>query len=133
MSLLTSLRKLVLSFGYAGKGLPAAFEGRNMRIHGITALLVIAAGLWFGITRSEWLVILIFIAVVWSLEMINTAIEDLANVVRDTNHLNYEATKKARDLAAGAVLVTAIIAAISAVIIFLPYLFLTVKYGPPVY
>lgn len=133
MSLLTSLRKLVLSFGYAGKGLPAAFEGRNMRIHGIAALLVIAAGLWFGITRSEWLVILIFIAVVWSLEMINTAIEDLANVVRDTNHLNYEATKKARDLAAGAVLVTAIIAAISAGIIFLPYLFPPMMYGPPAY
>lgn len=133
MSLQTSVRKLVLSFGYAGKGLPAAFEGRNMRIHGIAALSVIAAGLWFGITRFEWLVILIFIAAVWSLEMVNTAIEELANVLRDTNHLSYEATKKARDLAAGAVLVTAIIAAISAVIIFLPHLLLTIKYGPPAY
>ncbi len=123
MSLQTSVRKLVLSFGYAGKGLPAAFEGRNMRLHGIAALSVIALGLWCGITRLEWLVILIFIAAVWSLEMINTAIEELANVLRDTNHLSYEATKKARDLAAGAVLVTAIIAAISAGIIFWPYLF----------
>lgn len=124
MSIQITLSKLIKSFGYAGQGFPVAFKGRNMRVHGIAALLVILTGLWFGITRFEWLVIFIFIAAVWSLEMINTAIEDLANTMRDTNHLGYEATKKARDVAAGAVLIMALIAAICAVIIFLPYIWL---------
>lgn len=133
MSINETLIKLMKSFSYAGQGLPVAFRGRNMRIHGVAAFLVIVAGLWFGVSRSEWLIILLLIAAVWSLEMINSAIEDLANVVRDTNHLNYEATKQARDLAAGAVLVMSIIAAISAVIIFSPYIFVSIMYSSPTY
>lgn len=133
MSLNITLRKLLQSFVYAGQGIPVAFRGRNMRVHGAATIVVVGTGLWLGITRFEWLILLMFIAAVWSLEMVNTALEELANTMRDTNHLNYKATKTARDVAAGAVLVMAIIAAISAGIIFIPYLFPPMMSGPPVY
>ncbi|MBP9781224.1 diacylglycerol kinase family protein [Candidatus Woesebacteria bacterium] len=133
MSLNLTLHKLLQSFVYAGQGIPVAFKGRNMRVHGAATIVVVIAGFWLGITRFEWLIILLFVAAVWSLEMVNTALEELANTMRDTNHLNYRATKTARDVAAGAVLVMAIIAAISAGIIFLPYLFPPMMYGPPAY
>ncbi len=122
MLIRTTIQKVINSFSYAAQGFPVAIRGRNMRIHAIAALTVIATGLWLGIGRFEWLVILIFIAAVWSLEMVNTAVEELANTIRDADRLGFEATKKARDVAAGAVLVTAIIAVICAGIIFLPYL-----------
>jgi len=54
--------------------------------------------------------------------LMNSAIEDLANVVRDHDQMNYQATKDARDLAAGGVLVLAITSAIIGLLIFVPKL-----------
>lgn len=122
MSVKELIQKIVSSFDHASQGVPIAFKGRNMRIHGIAALLVICFGLWFTISKTEWIVILMLIGLIWSAEMMNTAIENLANVVRDSLGLSYSATKEPRDIAAGAVLIMSVIAAIVGLIIFYPYL-----------
>lgn len=122
IDLLDETKHVVKSFSYAKEGLPLAFRGRNMRVHGIATICVILANVWFGVTRTEWLITLVLVGAVWSLEMVNSAIEELANLFRDTHRLSYQATKYPRDLAAGAVLVMAAIAALCALIIYGPYL-----------
>lgn len=121
MSNQSFVSKLVQSFGHAMEGFPVAFSDRNMKIHGLAAGIGIFAGWWFQINRLEWLVVFLLIGGIWSLEMVNSAIEELSNTVRDSLKLDRQATKKPRDLAAGAVLLMAIISVICAVIIFTPY------------
>jgi diacylglycerol kinase len=91
-----------------------------MRFHGVAAVIVLMAGWYYHLSTTEWMIILILIAVVWSAELINSSVEKLSNVVRDSNKLSYEATTEARDMAAGSVLIIAIIAAIIGLIIFIP-------------
>lgn len=116
------LSKLVKSFQYAAQGFPVAFRGRNMRIHGLAAVVVVIAGWWFQIAPFEWLVVLLLIGGIWALEMVNSALEDLADTVRDSLKLDYKATQIPRDLTAGAVLVLSVVAVICAMIIFIPKL-----------
>lgn len=133
MSNQSFVNKLLQSFGHALEGFPLAFSDRNMKIHGLAAGVVIFAGWWFQISKLEWLVVFLLIGAIWALEMVNSAIEELSNTVRDSLKLDRQATKKPRDLAAGAVLLMAIISVICAVIIFLPHMVQPVLYGPPAY
>lgn len=80
-------------------------------------LMVIVAGVTLRINTTEWSVVLILCGLVISLELINTAIENAVDLV--TKEYN-EKAKNAKDIAAGAVLFSAIIAAIIGFIIFLP-------------
>jgi undecaprenol kinase len=112
------MKKFLKGFGCAGKGIEEGFEERNMKIHGIIALLVILAGLAVGLEKWEWVAMCLTIGLVIAAELINSSIEELANVVRDENKLSYQATKKVRDVAAGAVLITAIISVIVGLIVF---------------
>ena len=82
-----------------------------MKFHGFAAAAVLLAGWTIGLDRLEWFVVYILIAVVWAAELFNTAVEELANIARDELELDWEATKRARDTAAGAVLVLAVMAA----------------------
>jgi undecaprenol kinase/diacylglycerol kinase (ATP) len=108
--------KLIKSFGYALKGTFFALkEQQNMRIHAIAILVVTVVGIFLGLTAIEWSVIALAISTVIVTEMINTAIEDLVDLVSP------EFNKKAgriKDVAAGAVLLAAIVAAVVAVYIF---------------
>ena len=79
--------------------------------------MVIVAGVTLKINTTEWSVVLILCGLVISLELINTAIENAVDLV--TKEYN-EKAKNAKDIAAGAVLFSAIIAAIIGFIIFLP-------------
>lgn len=117
------IKKFMTGFYYAGNGILAGFQERNMRIHGIAAIVVIMAGIVYGLSKWEWIVVMALIGMVWLAELINSSIEELANIVRDSNKLSYEATKYSRDLAAGAVLVVAIVSGIIGVIIFWPKIF----------
>ena len=91
------------------------FKQRNFYIEIIIALLVTLAGIIFRISTTEWCLILICIMVVISLEAINTAIETLADALKpDFDPL----VGKAKDIAAGAVLIAACIAGIIGIIIF---------------
>lgn len=109
----------VSSFRYAFSGIIYALvTERHMKIHSLIACLVIISGFYFGITKIEWLILLLTIVVVISLEMVNTAIEKVVDLVTDEYH---QLAKYAKDVAAGAVLVAAIFAVVIGCIIFVPY------------
>lgn len=120
MSIATWLKKFFRGFIYASRGIPDALQERNMKVHLVAAVVVVALGLIINITKVEWMILLLCIAGVMSLEMVNTALEEIANLVRDTNHLAYGATRRMRDMAAGAVLIMAIASALIGGLIFLP-------------
>lgn len=118
------LRQFLLGFSYAVQGIMAGFEGRNFRLHTLAALGVMLLGLWLGLTLTEWWTIFILFALVLGAELFNSAIEELANTLRDNANLPYRATQKTRDLAAGAVLIISIFAAIIGWSILWPKLWL---------
>lgn len=89
-----------------------------MRIHYLAAVIVICCGFYFHITKIEWVVLLIVIGIVMGLEMVNTAVEKTVDLVTADIH---PFAKIAKDVAAGAVLLFAVIAVIIGAIIFVPY------------
>lgn len=109
---------MMKSFRYAFEGIVTALKReRNMKIHFGMMILVIIAGFLFQINRYEWIACLFCFGLVISLELVNTAIEETANTIDK----KYDASIKIiKDIAAGAVLVAAIIAAIIGLLIFLP-------------
>ena len=114
------MSKFKASFGYAVKGIVHAFaKERNMKIHGAALFLIIIAGLLFNITAAEWLVIILISALVIGLELINTAVESLVDLVTDEYR---PLAAIAKNVAAGAVLFCAFAAVIIGLIIFLPYI-----------
>lgn len=112
------IKKFLKSFVYAGEGIKVMFVcGRNMKVNLFTAFVVIVLGIIFHISAFEWISCLLCFGLVISLEMINTSFENLVNLVSPDFH---PLAKKAKDIAAGAVLVSVIIAFIIGLIIFLP-------------
>ncbi|MEG1563359.1 MAG: diacylglycerol kinase family protein [Bacteroides sp.] len=115
-----SIKKRLKSFTYAWKGIKGLVSGEhNAWIHLTAATLAVAAGVAFGITRMEWVAVLLCIGGVIAAEAFNTAIERLVDLVSPKQH---PVAGKVKDLAAGAVLVAALTSAIVGGIIFLPYL-----------
>ena len=105
-------------FKYAIHGLISAFQSEvNMRIHTAAAVLACVAGFYFDLSTAEWVMIIFCIVLVISFELINTAIEDLCDMVHPEKH---PVIKKIKDVAAGAVLLAAIGSVTVALIIFLP-------------
>ena len=86
-----SFKKQIRSFGYAWKGIRQCVgKEQNLSFHLITTAVVIAAGFFFGITRTEWIVIILCIGVVIAAELFNTAIEKLVDLVSPGgNYRNY--------------------------------------------
>lgn len=113
-----SFKKRMLSFGYALNGLWQFFKTEhNLWIHCVIALLAVVLGFVLRISRMEWIAVIIVIGIVLSAEAFNSCIE------KTLDHLTPEKHEKVRyikDLAAGAVLLTAIAAAIVGLLIFLP-------------
>lgn len=118
MEAMNKISKFFNAFPAAFNGIISGFKERNMRFHGAAAALVLLAGLITGLSFLEWFLIILLIALVWAAELFNTAVEELANITRDELNLDYEATRRARDTAAGAVLVISIAAAFLGVGIF---------------
>ncbi len=116
------LSKFFKGFVYAYHGILRMLRERNMQVHIFAAFIVITAGLFFHLSRIEWAVIVLTIVAVMGMEMVNTAIEEVCNVLRDTLSVSYAGTRVARDVAAGAVLVVAIGAAVIGLLIFGPKL-----------
>ena len=114
-----NIRKFVNSFGYAGRGIYQLLKHeQNARIHLLATAAVITVGLLMGLNRYEWLGICIAIGVVWSAEAFNTAIEKFVDLVSPERHPQAGLVK---DLAAGGVLICAIVALTIALLIFLPH------------
>lgn len=114
------MNSFLKSFVYATHGIRAAMqEHRNLVIQVFIAILVVAAGFYFSITPMEWCVLLLAIAVVIGLEMMNTAIENLVNLVTMERK---PLAGKVKDIAAGAVLFASAIAVIIGIILFSKYI-----------
>lgn len=112
-----NFRKLFCSFRYAFSGIIAAFDEQNMKIHGFATIVVVVCGFLTGLNLLEWLILILTIALVIGAEMINTAIENVVDLASPDVH---PLAKKAKDIAAGAVLLFAIASVIIGLIIFLP-------------
>ncbi|UKJ05816.1 diacylglycerol kinase family protein [Solitalea lacus] len=111
-------RTLSTSFSYAINGIMQCFSSElNFKIHLIVTLLVCLAGLMLKINSIEWCIIMLSIGFTLAMELINTAIEKLADTINPEFDSRIGIVK---DIAAGAVLITAISAVIVGLIIFLP-------------
>lgn len=110
----------ILSFRYAFEGIVAALkEEPNLKFHFLAGILVILLSIFLNISKQDWVVIILVIGLVISVELTNTAIEAVVDHLIQTNH---PGAKLAKDISAGAVLISALTAAIVGVLIFLPYL-----------
>jgi diacylglycerol kinase len=111
-------KKLVNSFKYAICGLKSAYKReQNLKIHILIMILVVILGIILRISKIEWIICLILFALVISEELINTSIEAIVDIIMP--QINPKA-KLAKDVAASAVLITAIFAVIIGLIIFIP-------------
>ena len=90
-----------------------------MKIHCVAMVCVVIAGFVFHITPVEWCICLALFGLVMALEMVNTAVEAVVDLVTKERK---PLAKLAKDAAAGAVLIAAIMAAIAGMIIFIPKL-----------
>ncbi|WP_293915741.1 MULTISPECIES: diacylglycerol kinase family protein [unclassified Sphingobacterium] len=115
------LKSRIASFGYAIKGLKVLFrEETNAQIHLLAAIIAVVLGFWLHISGMEWIAICLCIGLVIATEALNTAIEHIANMITLERHPGIERIK---DIAAGAVLITALTALIVGLIIFLPKIY----------
>lgn len=111
-------KKVINSFKYAIEGFVSSFKTeRNMKIHILAMVLVIALGLFFELNKNEWCIIITAIVIVISAELFNTAIETVVDMISPEKNPQ---AKLAKDIAASAVLVLAIGTVIIGLIIFIP-------------
>lgn len=109
------------SLGFAILGLVTAYrEERNVRFHVASIILVAVLGWWFHLITMEWLWLTSAIFAVLSSEIWNSALENVVDLT--TGMERHPLAKKAKDMAAGAVLLAAIYAMIVGAIIFVPHL-----------
>lgn len=112
------MKKRLLSFKYAYRGIRKVFgKEANMNIHIVIAVLVLICGFVFSISLTEWMFCLFCFGLVIGAEMFNTAIENVVDLVSPEHH---PLAGKAKDVAAGAVLICAIFSAIIGLLIFVP-------------
>ena len=112
------MNKFLHSFRYAFNGLVYAFRTQlNFKIHCVAAVLVIALGIYVKLLLTEWLWIVFAIGLVMIIELLNTGIEVLVDLVSPQQHPKAGAIK---DLSAAAVLVSALVAIAIGLCIFVP-------------
>lgn len=113
-----SIKERIYSFKYAFDGFKTLIKDEhNARIHLIATAIAVMAGIYFEINRTEWINILFTIGLVISMEAINSAIENLSDIVCPEKS---PIIKKVKDLSALAVLICAIVAILIGILIFLP-------------
>ncbi len=120
MNLVSKGRKFIRSFKYAYQGFIYAFKTEfNLKVHIVVAFLLIILGFVLKITKTEILITLVLIGQVISLELVNTAIERTVDLACSSKN---SLAKVAKDCAAASVLISAIMASIVGVFIYLPYI-----------
>ena len=111
---------LIASFGFALEGIAHAFRTqRNFKLHVGITLAVIIAGVLLGISVEQWAILAVTIALVLQAELVNTALEAIVDHVAPEFHA---LAKIAKDCAAGAVFVSAVVAVIVGLLILGPKL-----------
>ncbi|MES2417149.1 MAG: diacylglycerol kinase family protein [Bacteroidota bacterium] len=112
------MKRFLKSFGYAFCGLAYAFKTQfNFKIHCLAGILAIILGLYTKLTSSEWLWIVLAITLVIVMELVNTAIELLVDLISPQRQARAGTIK---DIAAAAVLIAAFVALIIGLLIFVP-------------
>lgn len=107
-----------ISFKHAWDGVVYAFSSQpNMRFHGIFALGVVLAGYAFSLSKTEWLITFFMILLMFTAEMVNTAIESMTDLI--SKEYSKQA-KIAKDVAAGMVLLNAVCSVIVGLVVFGP-------------
>lgn len=114
-----SWRERGKSFVYAWRGIRLLWREHNTHIHLAATAIVAVAGMVLRLTATEWCAIVIVMGLVWITEALNTAIERLCDHVTAEKHPAIAAVK---DVAAAAVLLSAITAAVVGIIIFIPHI-----------
>ena len=108
------------SLGYALSGVRELITSQaHAQIHLAATIVVIAAGIYFDVSRVDWLLLCVAMALVWVAEAINTAIEYVVDLVSPQPH---PLAGKAKDVAAGAVLLASFFAACIGCLVFGPKL-----------
>ena len=111
---------LYKSFGYAFQGIFNTIRTeRNIKLHCAAAILVTIFGIWLQISKTEWMICFILFGLILALELVNTAEEATVDLFTEERK---PLAKKAKDAAAGAVLIVAIFAAVIGILIFIPKL-----------
>ena len=113
------LRERLESFRYALRGVRVLIGSQhNAWIHALATIAVVAAGLSLRLSRDAWCWVVLAITAAWTAEALNTAVEFLADAAVPQRP---PLVVKAKDVAAGAVLISAIGAAVIGSIVFLPH------------
>jgi diacylglycerol kinase (ATP) len=116
------MKRLIRSFGFAFKGLGYAAKTQpNFRFHLVAGTIAVILGFLFRISVAEWLWLMACIAVVLITELLNTSLETLTDLVSPAYN---EKAGHVKDVAAGAVVVAALFALITGIVIFLPKIIL---------
>jgi diacylglycerol kinase len=113
------LQQMFCSFKHALRGVKLVFVSeQSFRVQVLAAIFVIALGFVFGVTKNEWIVLLILIGAVTSLELLNSILERIVDTFKPRIH---PAVKDIKDAMAGTVLIVSFIAAVIGITIFLPH------------
>ena len=105
------------SFGHAVRGIGLLLRQRNAQIHLAVATLVCVSGWWLRLSASEWVALVLAMAVVLSAEALNTGLEIIVDLVSPQWHA---LARDAKDVAAAAVLISSAAAAVVGLIILVP-------------
>ncbi len=108
------------SFRHAFRGIATMLASQhNAWIHAVATVVVCVAGFYFHLGRGEWSLIVLAIMAVWTAEALNTAFEFLADAASPQFH---PLVKKAKDVAAGAVLIAAMGSVVVGLLVFGPHI-----------
>ena len=115
------IKRLLKSFVYAAKGLKKTFvEEQNFQVQSTIGVIVIILGLFFGISGLEWCIIIFTISTVLLMELANSAVERVTDVLKPRIH---DYVKEIKDIMAAVVFLSSIAAVAIGLIIFWPYIF----------
>lgn len=113
------IKRLFKSFQYAFRGIAKIFrEEQNLRVQSIVAIVVIFLAIFFQINRLEWGLLVVSIGLVLLMEIANSAVERVADVLKPRINTY---VKEIKDIAAAGVMLASLIAVIIGLIVFLPY------------
>jgi diacylglycerol kinase len=108
------------AFGYAFSGIYQSFrQETHLKLHAIIALLVIGLAVFFDVSKTDWIILLLAVTLVISFEMLNSAIEKLCNIVMPEQDPRI---KYIKDVCAGAVLIICLFALAAGLFVFLRYI-----------
>ena len=110
--------KITKSFSFAFEGLKTAFrQETNFKVHTVIALIAIVMAVFLQFNHLEWSILLLTIALVVILELVNTSLEAIVNLVEPDIK---EQAKIAKDVSAAAVMIAAVVSIIVGLLLFIP-------------